>query len=153
MISPYFEELSNAYPGIIFLKVDVDEVEVRTAVAAAVVHGRYRKWIAFCNHVLMMTVHVACYVQAVAKTCEISAMPTFQVWKNGQKVDDLVGASKDRLKALVEKYAWGARYMADVRHISSGDWLKQCGWEEVVGCHMARMVGERLHMRRVHDIL
>ena len=29
MISPYFEELREAYPSIIFLKVDVDDVEVR----------------------------------------------------------------------------------------------------------------------------
>lgn len=27
-----------------------------------------------------------------------------QVWKNGAKVDELVGAAKDRLKALVEKH-------------------------------------------------
>jgi thioredoxin 1 len=32
-------------------------------------------------------------------------MPTFQVWKNGAKVDELVGASKDKLKELIEKYA------------------------------------------------
>ena len=32
-------------------------------------------------------------------------MPTFQVFRGGEKVDELVGASKDRLKALVEKYA------------------------------------------------
>ena len=44
------------------------------------------------------------YLQAVAATCGISAMPTFQVFKAGQKVDELVGASKDKLKALVEKY-------------------------------------------------
>lgn len=28
MIGPYFEELSNGYDSVIFLKVDVDEVEV-----------------------------------------------------------------------------------------------------------------------------
>ncbi len=28
-----------------------------------------------------------------------------QVWKDGQKVDEFVGAAKDKLKALVEKYA------------------------------------------------
>jgi len=28
----------------------------------------------------------------------------WQVWKNQQKVDELVGAAKDRLKALVEKH-------------------------------------------------
>ncbi|KAI7838707.1 hypothetical protein COHA_007504 [Chlorella ohadii] len=68
MIGPYFEELSTQYEGVVFLKVDVDEVE------------------------------------QVAAACGISAMPTFQVWKNQQKVDELVGAAKDRLKALVEKH-------------------------------------------------
>jgi thioredoxin 1 len=41
----------------------------------------------------------------VAATCGISAMPTFQVWKNGAKVDEFVGAARDKLKALCEKYA------------------------------------------------
>jgi len=43
--------------------------------------------------------------QAVASACGISAMPTFQVFKNGAKVEELVGASKDRLKAMIQKYA------------------------------------------------
>ena len=30
LISPYFDELSAQYPGIIFLKVDVDAVDVRS---------------------------------------------------------------------------------------------------------------------------
>merc|ERR1711937_626077 len=34
----------------------------------------------------------------------ISAMPTFQVWKGGEKIDELVGASEDGLRALVDKY-------------------------------------------------
>lgn len=44
-------------------------------------------------------------VQAVASMCGISAMPTFQVWKDGKKADELVGASKDKLKELIKKYA------------------------------------------------
>lgn len=31
--------------------------------------------------------------------------PLSQVWKNGQKIDELVGASKDRLLALIKKHA------------------------------------------------
>jgi hypothetical protein len=31
-------------------------------------------------------------------------MPTFQVWKAGAKVDELVGASKDKLAELIAKY-------------------------------------------------
>eukprot|EP00889_Picochlorum_renovo_P007870 jgi/Picre1/34900/NNA_002366.t1 len=69
IIAPEFDRLSEEYPNVVFLKVDVDEVE------------------------------------AVAAACGISAMPTFQVWKNGAKVDELVGASKDKLKELVAKNA------------------------------------------------
>jgi len=31
-------------------------------------------------------------------------MPSFFVYKNGVKVDELVGASKEELKKLIEKY-------------------------------------------------
>ena len=48
------------------------------------------------------TVHIS--LQAVAAACQISAMPTFQVFKGGAKVDELVGASKDKLRELVSKY-------------------------------------------------
>eukprot|EP00270_Netrium_digitus_P021112 TRINITY_DN88_c0_g1_i1.p1 TRINITY_DN88_c0_g1~~TRINITY_DN88_c0_g1_i1.p1 ORF type:complete len:113 (-),score=26.43 TRINITY_DN88_c0_g1_i1:236-574(-) len=69
VISPVFEELSEQYPSIFFLKVDVDDV------------------------------------REVAENCTIRAMPTFQVFKNGQKVDELVGASPDKLKQLIAKWA------------------------------------------------
>ncbi len=32
-------------------------------------------------------------------------MPTFLVFRNGQKVDELVGASRDKLNDLVGKHA------------------------------------------------
>lgn len=45
-------------------------------------------------------------VPAVAESCSISAMPTFQLWKkvDGEmkKVEEVVGASKDKLQKLVE---------------------------------------------------
>jgi thioredoxin 1 len=40
----------------------------------------------------------------VAAICGISAMPTFQVWQGGEKKDELVGASKDKLRDLINKY-------------------------------------------------
>lgn len=41
----------------------------------------------------------------VASACEVQSMPTFQVYKNGQKVDEMVGASSTKLQEIVSKYA------------------------------------------------
>eukprot|EP00055_Hartaetosiga_balthica_P002513 m.4250 g.4250 ORF g.4250 m.4250 type:complete len:104 (+) comp2193_c0_seq1:99-410(+) len=35
----------------------------------------------------------------------ISAMPTFKVYKDGKKVDEMLGADANGLRALFEKYA------------------------------------------------
>ena len=43
--------------------------------------------------------------QAVAAVAGVTAMPTFQVWHKGTKVDELVGASKEKLKAMIEKHS------------------------------------------------
>mmetsp|Transcript_13959 Transcript_13959/g.37717 ORF Transcript_13959/g.37717 Transcript_13959/m.37717 type:complete len:111 (+) Transcript_13959:159-491(+) len=43
--------------------------------------------------------------EEVAKICNITAMPTFQVWKNKACVDTLVGANLDKLVGLVGKHA------------------------------------------------
>lgn len=39
----------------------------------------------------------------LAHLCPVPML--LQVWKGGEKVDELVGASKDRLKSMIEKYA------------------------------------------------
>lgn len=39
----------------------------------------------------------------VAAKCGIQAMPTFQVFKGGEKVDEMSGADKNGLQALVVK--------------------------------------------------
>ncbi|CAI7884479.1 unnamed protein product [Closterium sp. NIES-54] len=41
----------------------------------------------------------------VAAECKVSAMPTFHVFKGGEKVDELVGASQEKLLKLIQKYA------------------------------------------------
>ena len=38
----------------------------------------------------------------VAAECGISAMPTFQLYSNGVKVQELTGADKDKLEALAK---------------------------------------------------
>ncbi|KAK9916048.1 hypothetical protein WJX75_007778 [Coccomyxa subellipsoidea] len=43
--------------------------------------------------------------EAVAGACGISAMPTFQVYKEGKKIHEMVGASKENLENLVAQLA------------------------------------------------
>jgi len=68
-ISPFLEQLSNEMSNVVFLKVDVDELE------------------------------------EIAREENISAMPTFYLYKNGKKIADLVGADQARLKSLIEQHA------------------------------------------------
>ena len=37
----------------------------------------------------------------IAQSCNISAMPTFQFYRNGSKVEELVGANKDKIVGLL----------------------------------------------------
>mmetsp|Transcript_16688 Transcript_16688/g.30290 ORF Transcript_16688/g.30290 Transcript_16688/m.30290 type:complete len:106 (-) Transcript_16688:188-505(-) len=41
----------------------------------------------------------------IAQKCGVRAMPTFQFFKNGQKVDELMGADVNALKAKVSALA------------------------------------------------
>ena len=39
----------------------------------------------------------------MAEECGVTAMPTFQVYKEGKKIDEIIGAgSKDKLEALFQ---------------------------------------------------
>ncbi|XP_033890742.2 thioredoxin-like isoform X1 [Acipenser ruthenus] len=42
--------------------------------------------------------------QDVAEMCKVSSMPTFQFFKNGQKVEEFSGANKDKLSEMLMKY-------------------------------------------------
>ncbi|CAI5985414.1 unnamed protein product [Closterium sp. NIES-64] len=44
-------------------------------------------------------------LSAVAEQFNITVMPTFLVFVNGEKADELVGASKEKLLELIQKYA------------------------------------------------
>lgn len=41
----------------------------------------------------------------ISSKCGIRAMPTFQFFKGGVKVDEMCGASEEKLRELVTKYA------------------------------------------------
>lgn len=40
----------------------------------------------------------------IAEEAEVSAMPTFQVWKDKQKAEEIVGASQQKLEDLLQRY-------------------------------------------------
>lgn len=42
--------------------------------------------------------------EELAQQQGISAMPTFRLFKNKEKVDELMGANQDKLKEMIKKY-------------------------------------------------
>ncbi|KAL3766184.1 hypothetical protein ACHAWO_013162 [Cyclotella atomus] len=69
MIAPKFEQMSNEFTNVIFVKVDVDAQE------------------------------------KIAGMCGIRAMPTFQFYKNGAKVDELCGANEAGIRSKIQANA------------------------------------------------
>ncbi len=44
-------------------------------------------------------------LDTVSAAAGVSAMPSFYIYKDGVVVDKMVGASRDKLKDLIEKYS------------------------------------------------
>lgn len=44
-------------------------------------------------------------LDGVAAKNDVSAMPTFMVFKDGKKTEELIGANKEKLEELIKKYA------------------------------------------------
>lgn len=42
--------------------------------------------------------------QSVVQECDINAMPTFQFFRDGKKIDELVGANPSRLAAMLKQH-------------------------------------------------
>eukprot|EP00914_Ancora_sagittata_P029882 GHVO01059328.1.p1 GENE.GHVO01059328.1~~GHVO01059328.1.p1 ORF type:complete len:116 (+),score=21.41 GHVO01059328.1:39-350(+) len=67
-IAPKLVEMAAELPSVVFLKVNVDDLD------------------------------------DLAAKYEVSAMPTFMIFKDGKKVDTLVGANVNALKEMAMKY-------------------------------------------------
>ena len=64
--------------------------------------------------------HSSGAVQEVAQQCQIRAMPTFQVYSKGQKVEEIVGGNLGALKAACEKYGSQTSFQG-IGHTLSGN--------------------------------
>ena len=65
------------------------------------------------------------HLQDVAQQCQVRAMPTFNVYSGGQKVEEIVGANLNALKAACEKYDKASSTFQGTGHTLSGQPLYQ----------------------------
>ncbi|KAF5953422.1 hypothetical protein HYC85_006278 [Camellia sinensis] len=85
VIATFYSELSEKYPVLMFLTVDVDELTDDFVALAKLVGNK------FC-----------CFlVQEFSTTWDIKATPTFFFLRDGQQVEKLVGANKPELQKKV----------------------------------------------------
>ena len=42
--------------------------------------------------------------EETAEACEVEAMPTFQLFRNGEKIDGMTGSDATKLKELIDKH-------------------------------------------------
>ena len=103
MIAPFVEDLSTKNPEIVFLKVDVATGEVGSLELGCMPALPHGPKLILINHACLP----ACccvWLQDVSSSLGISAMPTFLVFVDEQKVAEQVGASKDKLTAMVAQW-------------------------------------------------
>lgn len=120
VIAPYYEELSKQFANVVFIKVGIGRRERWIARG----QGAMRCQLKFLLITILLyqfysgstktqlshpsprqTIQIDVDEnEEVASSAGISAMPTFQVYKNGKKVGELMGAAKDKLLALVEAH-------------------------------------------------
>lgn len=65
-------------------------------------------------------------MQEVAQQCEVRAMPTFHVYSNGQKAEEIVGGNLNALKAACEKYGKASQVFQGTGHTLSGKYHSTC---------------------------
>jgi len=86
VIAPKFEEFAKKYTNIQFVKVNVDEV-ADVATKCEIRGTRYL------------------YHSSYRPSSTPIAMPTFQLYKDGKKVGEIVGADASALESEIKKFA------------------------------------------------
>jgi len=88
-VAPFYVELSEKHPSLMFLLVDVDELSVSTTTTPSIPSFSY----SLCVIII--------FVQDFSSTWDIKATPTFFFLKNGEQIGKLVGANKPELQKKV----------------------------------------------------
>ena len=89
IVAPFYVELSEKHPSLMFLLVDVDELSVSTTTTPSIPSFSY----SLCVIII--------FVQDFSSTWDIKATPTFFFLKNGEQIGKLVGANKPELQKKV----------------------------------------------------
>lgn len=95
MIAPYYIELSEKHPSLMFLSVDVDELTV-SYTPPSLFYSFFdlikNNYVAFCIEIVN-----GMLMQDFSTQWDIKATPTFFFLRNGEQFDKLVGANKPEL--------------------------------------------------------
>jgi thiol-disulfide isomerase/thioredoxin len=125
MIAPEVARLAQQYRDVIFIKVDVDQLQVWNtiprSVSLTVKHLRYlclctfpkRRPILYKKSPLEIkrkSVYIVTWVryhwtQGVSASAGVTAMPTFQFYRSGAKVDEMRGANAQGLEQILRRLA------------------------------------------------
>ena len=61
-----------------------------------------------------------CFMQGIASACGVTAMPTFQIFRQGRKVEEVRGADVKALLALLERYNTMGAFSGQGRTLAGG---------------------------------
>jgi thioredoxin-like negative regulator of GroEL len=59
----------------------------------------------FCNPLVINveTCNVVLFSKPISTACKVSAMPTFQLYKDGKMIDSVVGYSLSKIEQMLQK--------------------------------------------------
>ncbi len=73
-------------------------------------------------YLAIMIVTGPLHMQDIAGECGVTAMPTFQIFRQGRKVEEVRGADVKALTALLEKYnGMGGAFSGQGRTLAGGE--------------------------------